>query len=184
MSPPPREIFLFRSDFSNNIENIAYSKKKTSHCSVDLSLLAIFSLNAISYLYKKNLRPDRSKTFMYRGWGIRTPIDGFGDRCSAIELIPYINKNTCTFKTTYCITSELLFITWTTVRSSSSCSFTRTTNALGRSGHFESAPLLLSAICFANIMSSAQAFMYASIHSRFPVIHAAFFVLLVKPSTY
>ena len=55
---------------------------------------------------------------MYRGWGIRTPIDGFGDRCSAIELIPYINKNTCTFKTTYCITSELLFITWTTVGSS------------------------------------------------------------------
>ena len=27
--------------------------------------------------------------FLNRGWGIRTPIDGFGDRCSTIELIPY-----------------------------------------------------------------------------------------------
>ena len=129
MSPPPEKFFCFVLIFQI-ISKILPIQKKTSHCSVDLSLLAIFSLNAISYLYKKNLRPDRSKTFMYRGWGIRTPIDGFGDRCSAIELIPYINKNTCTFKTTYCITSELLFITWTTVGSSSSCSFTRTTNAL------------------------------------------------------
>ena len=55
-----------------------------------------------------------------RGWGIRTPIDGFGDRCSTIELIPYIlftiihktdflsrvffkkiNFLKCTFKTAY-----------------------------------------------------------------------------------
>ena len=28
-----------------------------------------------------------------RGREIRTPIDGFGDRCSAIELYPYITKN-------------------------------------------------------------------------------------------
>ena len=45
----------------------------------------------------KNFTNEQQKRHLYqmpflshRGREIRTPIDGFGDRCSAIELYPYI----------------------------------------------------------------------------------------------
>ena len=48
--------------------------------------------NPKDFLIKQKNPENRSflDFFFYRGWGARTPIDGFGDRCSTIELIPYI----------------------------------------------------------------------------------------------
>ena len=69
----------------------------------------------------------------HRGREIRTPIDGFGDRCSAIELYPYILFSMYLENHIYYYTSKLLLRQYLTVNflfgsSSSLCSEERPSN--------------------------------------------------------
>ena len=66
-----------------------------SQYSVLLIKLKVFSMISIESHKKRNQKSCIYLAFRFfiksRGRGARTPIYGFGDRCSTIELFPYLS---------------------------------------------------------------------------------------------
>ena len=68
-----------------------------------------------SYAWQQKKHHCQMLFLSHRGREIRTPIDGFGDRCSAIELYPYILFSMYLENHIYYYTSKLLLRQYLTV---------------------------------------------------------------------